>query len=173
MRTRIVIVACWSLAACSAVAYGNDLSPSKVFELASPSIVVVQAHDQSGTVTEIGSGVVISNGVVVSNCHVFTKAQTATIEYRHKTLPAELLYHDTAHDLCSFTVRGLTAPPIKMGSTTNLKVGEQAFAIGAPEGLELTLSGGLISSLRSIPGGVVLQVTTPDFGLCAHAAGAP
>lgn len=138
-----------------------ELTPSQVFQLDSPSIVVVQAHDTSGTMTELGSGVVIGKGVVVSNCHVFTKADTATILYGQKSLPAELLHGDVNHDLCSFTVKGLNAPPVQMGSTANLKVGQQAFAIGAPEGLQLTLSGGLISSLRKIPGGVVLQVTTP------------
>ena len=161
MRTRIFFGLGLLLAASVAQAGSVELTPSQVFELNSPSIVVVQAHDTSGTVTEMGSGVVISKDVVVSNCHVFTKADTATILYREKSLPAELLHGDVNHDLCSFTVKGLNAPAVQMGSTANLKVGEQAFAIGAPEGLQLTLSGGLISSLRNIPGGIVLQVTTP------------
>ena len=131
-------------AASATQAADDGLSPSKVFELASPSIVVIEAHDKAGAVIALGSGVAIGDGVVVSNCHVFTKADTATVRYRQKNVPAKLRYADVEHDLCSFTVAGLTAPPVRMGSTFQLKVGEPAFAIGAPEGLELTLSGGLI-----------------------------
>ncbi len=163
MQSRTIPGFCLLLAAFSAQAGKHALSPSKVFESASPSIVVVQARDKSGKVIEMGSGVVLRRNVVVSNCHVFTSANTdtATVQYGQKDLHASLLYADTDHDLCSFTVKGLTAPPVQMGSTSQLKVGESAYAIGAPEGLDLTLSGGLISSLRHIRDGVVLQVTTP------------
>ena len=48
-----------------AQAADEGLSPSKVFELASPSIVVIEAHDKAGAVIALGSGVAISEGVVV------------------------------------------------------------------------------------------------------------
>lgn len=161
MHTRLILGLVLLTAASAIKADGDNLSASRVFELASPSIVVVEAHDKEGVMVARGSGVVIANGVVVSNCHVFTKADTATVRYDQTNFPAALQYGDTAHDLCSFTVNGLPAPPVRMSSTPSLKVGQPAFAIGAPEGLELTLSGGLISSLRKLPDGVVIQMTTP------------
>jgi len=124
---------------------------------------VVEAFDAKGHAIEQGSGVVIAQGVVVSNCHVFEQADTATasVFYHHKRLPATLRYGDLEHDLCSFTVKGLVAPPVRMGATSALKVGENAYAVGAPEGLDLTLSNGIVSSLRKVPGGVVIQTTAP------------
>jgi hypothetical protein len=45
-------------------------------------------------------------------------------------------------------VSGLDAPPAVLGSTRGLKVGQPVYAVGAPRGLELTLSSGIVSSLR-------------------------
>ena len=35
------------------------------------------------------------------------------------------------------------------------------YAIGAPQGLDLTISEGIVSSLRDVPGGTVIQTTAP------------
>ena len=140
-----------------------ETTASGVFAADSPSIVVVKAIDESDHVLALGSGVVIARDVVVSNCHVFTENGTssASVFYRNKQFPAKLRYADPEHDLCSLTVPGLGAPPVKMRGTSAVEVGEDAYAIGAPEGYELTLSNGIISSLRHVPGGTIIQMTTP------------
>lgn len=138
-----------------------DLTPNQVFALDSPSVVVIHAIDAHGSYFAQGSGVVIAPSIVVSNCHVIEGAASAVVIYGKKHFPATLRYADKDRDLCAFTVTGLAAPPIRMGSTSLVKVGDSAYAIGAPEGLDLSLSGGLVSSLRHVPGGVVIQMTTP------------
>jgi cytochrome c-type biogenesis protein CcmH/NrfG len=47
--------------------------------------------------------------------------------------------------------RGLTAKPARLGQTKRLKVGEPVYAVGAPRGLELSLSDGIVSQLRGGP----------------------
>lgn len=142
---------------------GEQTTASRVFATASPSIVVVKAFDSQGKAIAQGSGVVIAKGIVVSNCHIFRQAGTksASVLYHDKRYPAALRYADPAHDLCSFTVKGLGAPPVPMRNATSLKVGENTYAIGAPEGLNLTLSSGLVSGLREAPDGTVIQTTAP------------
>lgn len=161
MRTLIMLAVCLLAAIPQAWAASTDLKPSQIFAADSPSIVVVVAYGQDGKPIAQGSGVVIAKDTVVSNCHVIEKADTAGVLYQSKRFAATLRYEDIERDLCSFTVKGLSAPPVSMGSTSQVQVGDAAYAIGAPEGLDLTLSGGLISSLRKIPDGVVLQMTTP------------
>ena len=161
MRTLIMLAVCLLAAMPPAWSASADLKPSQIFAADSPSIVVVVAYGEDGEAIAQGSGVVIYKDTVVSNCHVIEKANTASVLYRNKHFAATLHYEDSERDLCSFTVNGLSAPPVQLGSTSQVQVGDAAYAIGAPEGLELTLSGGLISSLRKIPGGVVLQMTTP------------
>lgn len=163
MRTLIVTVAGLCVAVPPTWAAAADTPASRVFAIDSLSIVVMNALDASGKTLALGSGVVIAEGVVISNCHVFSdaKTQSASASYRNKRFPATLQYADTERDLCSFTVNGVGAPPVKMRNAATLKVGEDAYAIGAPEGYVLTLSSGIISGLRELPGGSVIQMTTP------------
>ena len=159
----IAFVGAFSMVAASAWAAPPETTASRVFAVDSLSIVVVKAIDASDHVLALGSGVVIANGLVVSNCHVFTEngTESASVFYRNKRFLAKLRYVDPDHDLCSLAVPGLGAPPVKMRGTNALEVGEDAYAIGAPEGFDLTLSSGIISSLRQVPGGTIIQMTTP------------
>lgn len=149
------------LVAAHARAADGEMTPSAVFQAASRSIVVVETFDAEGQEVALGSGVVIAPGVVVTNCHVFKGSTVAQVRYQHDRLEAALRDSDTARDLCSLTVDMLTAPPARLGSASQAQVGDRVYAIGAPQGLELTLSDGLISSLRPLDGGNVLQVTAP------------
>jgi serine protease Do len=56
-------------------------------------------------------------------------------------------------------LQGYIAPAVVVGSTKSLKVGAKVYAIGAPKGLELTLSDGIVSSLREVEGGQYIQTT--------------
>ena len=161
MRTLITLTVCLLAMPSPAWSADTELKPSQVFAIDAPSIVLIKSFDNAGKAIALGSGVVIAKEIVVSNCHVVEKSATASVFYQHKRIAAKLLYADVERDLCAFIVKGLSAPPVRMGATSQVKVGDAAYAIGAPEGLELSLSGGLISSLRNVPDGVVLQMTTP------------
>jgi hypothetical protein len=139
----------------------SEMTPSAVFQAASPSIVVVETFDAERQAVALGSGVVIAPGVVVTNCHVFKGASMAQVRYQHHRLEATLRDSDLERDLCSLTVDALTAPPARLGSASQAQVGDRVYAIGAPQGLELTLSDGLISSLRPLGGRSILLVTAP------------
>ena len=58
---------------------------------------------------------------------------------------------DPDKDLCLLTAPGLTAKPARLGKAARLKVGEPVYAVGAPQGLELSLSEGIVSQLRGGP----------------------
>ena len=68
---------------------------------------------------------------------------------------------DPQHDLVQLRVPGLVASPVPIRPSTSLKTGERVYAVGAPEGFELTLSEGLISSLRPYEGIQLIQTTAP------------
>src|SRR5262249_36479782 len=54
------------------------------------------------------------------------------------------------YDLAVIRLQGATnlPPPIAVGSSTDLKVGQAAFAIGNPFGLDQSLTTGIISALK-------------------------
>jgi S1-C subfamily serine protease len=138
----------------SAPSLAADLTPAQIFRAASPSIVVVESYDEAGNSVAQGSGVSIADQQVVTNCHVFKDAVSAKVVYQARSLEASLRHSDPDRDLCTLLVPGLDAPAAKFGNTASLQVGERAYAIGAPQGFTLTLTDGLISSLRPMPGGV-------------------
>ena len=136
-------------------------TPAEVFSMASPSVVVVRALDAQGKVIGFGSGVVIAPAQVVTNCHVSDKGARVEVKSGPRALPASLRYADRERDLCQLAVPGLTAPAVKIGSVKQLKIGARVVALGAPRGLELSLSDGIVSALRGAGDASIIQTTAP------------
>jgi len=134
-------------------------TPEQIFEQASPSIVVVDIFDSKDEFIGQGSGVVISTGQVITNCHVAKRGKSRRVRQSGKKFSATMRYSDPSRDLCQLNVPDLQAPPVVMGTAKKLKVGQRVYAIGAPEDLELTLSEGLISSLRPHDGSEYIQTS--------------
>lgn len=138
---------------------GFALDASGVFAKVSLSVIVVDVLDGQGKVIGIGSGVAISKDEVITNCHVAQKGQSVQVRQSDKTYKATIHYADPDRDLCQLTVPDLQAVPIGLGSAKILKVGQRVYAIGAPKGFELTLSEGLVSSLRDYEGSQYIQTS--------------
>ncbi|HSC80391.1 MAG TPA: trypsin-like peptidase domain-containing protein [Chitinolyticbacter sp.] len=133
------------------------LSSSELFDTASPSIVVVVGRNGDTQLSSLGSGVVIERGEVVTNCHVVAQTPDVKVLYQGKDYSARVRYQDHGHDLCQLSVSGLDAPAARLGGP--LRVGNKVFALGAPQGLELSLSEGIVSSLRDFDKAKLIQTT--------------
>jgi S1-C subfamily serine protease len=136
-------------------------SAENVFSEAAPSIARVNVMDDTDRTVGTGSGVVIDNGIVVTSCHVAKLGTKLAVKFGELVLPATIRLADEEYDLCRLAVSGLRAPPVKIGSVASLRTGQKVYAIGAPAGLELTISEGIVSSLRRIDEGTVIQTTAP------------
>lgn len=136
-------------------------TPAEIFSMVSPSVVVVRALDAHDKVISLGSGVVIASAQVVTNCHVTEKGARLEVKSGLLTLPADLRYSDRERDLCQLAVPGLTAPSVKIGSVKQLKIGARVVALGTPQGLELSLSDGIVSALREAGDASIIQTTAP------------
>lgn len=136
-------------------------SPADVFEGVSGSVVVVYGKDPKGKVISLGSGVTLAASEVATNCHVVDEASDLSVRHMGVEYPAARQHSDYDRDVCSLVVPGLKAKVAQLGTTQALKVGQRVYVIGAPYGLELTLSEGIISSLREVQGGRYIQITAP------------
>jgi len=136
------------------------MTPQQIFAKDSPSIVVVKTYNATGQPLKLGSGVVIARGQVVTNCHVVKDGVTLQVMQGKVAYSASLHFSDTDRDLCQLSVPQLTAPPVSMGDAKTLQPGASVVAIGAPEGLELTISSGLVSSLRDFGDGTKIIQTS-------------
>jgi hypothetical protein len=68
---------------------------------------------------------------------------------------------DASRDLVLLQVKGLTAPSLPIGESKNVAIGEEAFVIGNPQGLEGTISQGIVSGLRKVSNMEIIQITAP------------
>jgi len=127
------------------------LTASQVYEQVKDSVVVVKAFDQKGKPVGLGSGVMLPSGDVVTNYHVVKAGAMYMVGRGQQDTLATLKAGDPDKDLCLLTAPGLTAKPARLGRSARLKVGEPVYAVGAPQGLELSLSEGIVSQLRGGP----------------------
>ena len=127
------------------------LTASQVYDQVKDSVVVVKAYDKKGKPVGLGSGVRLPSGDVITNYHVVKAGARYTVGRGKQAAPATLKAGDPDKDLCLLTAPGLTAKPARLGRAARLKVGEPVYAVGAPQGLELSLSEGIVSQLRGGP----------------------
>jgi tetratricopeptide (TPR) repeat protein len=127
------------------------LTASQVYEQVKDSVVVVKAYDQKGKLAGLGSGVMLPSGDVITNYHVAKAGVRYTVGQGKQSVPVTLKAGDPDKDLCLLAAPGLTAKPARLGQAARLKVGEPVYAVGAPQGLELSLSEGIVSQLRGGP----------------------
>lgn len=143
------------------VSHNGPMSAEALFAQASSSIVRVNVMAANGAQLKIGSGVVIGPGKVITNCHVTNGGASIRVKSGNSQLDANVNISDEQHDLCQLSVSGLGAPAVAVGHSSNLRVGQKVYAIGSPMGLDLTISDGMISSLRETSEGAVIQTTAP------------
>jgi S1-C subfamily serine protease len=98
-----------------------------------------------------GSGFVWDDlGHVVTNNHVIQGASEAIIRLNDgRSFNAVLVGSSPAHDLAvlHISVAFDRPPPVPIGTSADLRVGQKVFAIGNPFGLDYTLTSGLVSAL--------------------------
>jgi S1-C subfamily serine protease len=136
-------------------------SGEELFADLSRSIARITIYDVSGRAVGIGSGVVVGNGTIVTSCHVASAGGTLQVKVGAEQYSASVEVADEEYDLCRLSVGGLTAPAVALGTVESLRTGQKVYAIGAPQGLDLTISDGIVSALRDLPQGKVIQTTAP------------
>ena len=133
----------------------NAQDLSKLFEQLDASVVTIEVVEykvQNQQLTSsggLGSGVVISkDGLIMTAAHVVESANEISVKLQDGTsFPADVISSSTAADVSLLKLR--TVPknliPAKVGSSKDSNIGEQILIIGAPRGLEHSLSVGHIS----------------------------
>lgn len=144
----------------------DEQSTIDIFEKNSSSVVYITTVERvrnlwTRNVQEVpsgtGSGFIWDKaGHIVTNNHVVEGHKTAKVRLAdQRTFDALVVGTSADHDLAVLKLTNTTdtPPPILIGSSADLKVGQKVFAIGNPFGLDHTLTSGIISALgRSIDG---------------------
>src|SRR2546425_8704588 len=167
-----------------------ERSTIELFERVSPSVVQVVARTAAGQAlpTEADAGPAQSGtgfiwdeaGHVVTNDHVVEGTDAVAVRFASgQTARAKILGTAPHYDLAVLELDSTRSlpPPIAIGSSADLKVGQLVFAIGNPFGLDQSLTTGIISALkRRLPtssGREIADVIQTDAAINPGNSGGP
>ena len=132
-------------------ASSGGASLSSLYDECYPSYVAISITSELGT-GGAGSGIIMTDdGFIATNYHVVEDAESINvILYDGTTVPAEYIDGDELNDIAIIKIdkRGLKAAAI--GSSADVKVGDQVMAIGTPHSIQYrgTMTSGYISAIN-------------------------
>jgi putative serine protease PepD len=110
--------------------------------------------ESSAAQVDTGSGIVLNReGLIVTNDHVVQGADKITVSLdgeEGRTRTATVVGEDAPLDLAVLRIdaSGLTLHPLTLAASKSVEVGDPAYAIGNPFGLNWTLTTGIVSALH-------------------------
>jgi hypothetical protein len=142
-----------------------DIKTTKIVKDNLSKIVMIITFDSNDQPLSIGSGFYISDdGAVATNYHVIESAASAIIKEiggTNKFSVDSVVNLNAGYDIAILKINKSTVS-VKIGDENKLEVGESIVAIGNPEGLEGTVSEGIISGFRKITDDFrIMQITAP------------
>ncbi len=168
----------------------DEQNTIEIFKLASPSVVYISTLQRvidpwtrnilsvpKGT----GSGFIWDKaGHVVTNNHVIQGASEAVVRLNDgRSYHAVLVGASPSHDLAVLRINVPfgSPPPVAIGTSGDLQVGQKVFAIGNPFGLDYTLTTGIVSALdRSLTeetGATIKHLIQTDAAINPGNSGGP
>lgn len=143
-----------------------------VAEKVLPSIVGIQIEynvssyfgRSTSTATATGSGIIISeDGYILTNNHVVDTNATSSNSYYQVSeaksikvsiyndeteYDAKIVGKDDQTDLAVIKIEKTGLTPAEIGNSSSVRIGEFAMAVGSPQGLETSVTCGVISALN-------------------------
>ncbi|MBR1171715.1 S1C family serine protease [Bradyrhizobium liaoningense] len=185
----------WAAPSARAVEQRGPLSDGEkatidIFERVSPSVVQVAARSAASPLMgEEGQGgggasgtgfVWDGEGHLVTNNHVIANGGEIAVRFASgEVAQVDLVGTAPNYDLAVLRIRSVRQlpSPIALGSSSDLKVGQSAFAIGNPFGLDQSMTSGIISALkRRLPthgGREIANVIQTDAAINPGNSGGP
>ncbi len=141
--------------------FGQSEGTAKdVYKRSEQSVFLIYLNDSGGTPTALGSAFLVAPRTLITNAHV-VDAGSPVLAVGPVRIPVHVVRKDSKNDLAVLSVDvDLTSKPLPL-SRTKVSPGDEIFAIGNPEGLEKTISQGIVSGVRTIDSRELLQVTSP------------
>lgn len=157
----------------AAVAEANQ--PSVVSITVKAPATAAKAEDAGS----VGSGFVLDarSGYLLTNAHVVKDAKEVTVMFANKRkATATVVGKDERTDVAVLQVlptyrEGLRA--VKLGDPNGLRVGEPVAAMGAPFGLDMTVTGGIVSAKNRNLGAQFVPFIQTDAAINPGNSGGP
>ncbi len=133
---------------------------SKVYQDASPSVFLISVRDSTGSPVSIATAFLIKTNLLITNLHAVTGG-TVYLEQGGLRVPGTIEARDPANDLALIKVNiDISAKPLSFAANAP-SVGDTVMIISNPEGLERSLTTGIVSGVRELNARKLLQITAP------------
>jgi serine protease Do len=135
-----------------------------------------EGDGDSGPARGMGSGFIVdANGLILTNAHVVDGADEVVVKLiDQREFKAKVLGSDKTTDVAVLKIEATGLPAVRTGSVAKTRVGEWVVAIGAPYGLEHTVTSGIVSAKsRSLPGDAVVPFIQTDAAVNPGNSGGP
>ncbi|AIJ48901.1 peptidase [Comamonas testosteroni TK102] len=123
-----------------------------------------------------GSGFIVSSdGVILTNAHVVRGAKEVTVKLNdRREFRAKVLGADPKTDVAVLKIDASGLPTVKLGQTSQLRVGDWVLAIGSPFGFENSVTAGVVSAKgRSLPDDSFVPFLQTDVAINPGNSGGP
>ncbi len=168
----------------------DEQSTVAAFRSASPSVVFITSKQVSRGLFRLsameisedaGSGFIWdANGYIVTNYHVVQNSATIQVALADQSLwQAQRVGTDPDKDIAVLKIEAPSnlLPPIAIGTSNDLRVGQRVYAVGNPFGYDQTMTAGIISGLgreiKSITNRPIKGVIQTDAPLNPGNSGGP
>lgn len=141
--------------------FGQNSDPAeRVYKSSENSVFLVYLNDSGGNPDALGSAFLVTSNLLITNAHV-VEAGSPVLAVGPVRVPLKVVRIDKTNDLAILSVDlSLVSKPLTL-SSDGPSPGEQVFAVGNPEGLEKTISQGIVSGIRRLDDRDLLQITSP------------
>ena len=123
-----------------------------------------------------GSGFILTNdGVIMTNAHVVEGSSDLTVTLQDKRqFKAKIIGVDSKTDVAVLKINASGLTPVKIGDSSQVKVGEWVVAIGSPFGFESSVTKGIVSAIgRSLPDETLVPFIQTDVPINPGNSGGP
>lgn len=139
----------------------QELTARQIVRQSVPSVVVIESEDIKGKPLALGSGFFVGKDIVATNYHVIEGASRLLV----KIVGSTQIYKvqgtvgiDKDIDLVLLKASEMNGRPLRIGNSEATEAGDIVYVIGNPDGLEGSLSHGIVSAKRGYD---LLQITAP------------
>jgi Trypsin-like peptidase domain len=152
-----------ALTAFHSAVLAQEAAPARIARENLPAVVTLIAIDEHDQTLALGSGFFITrDGVLVTNAHVVGGAAKIIVRWRGRTGTAvRILNFARKYDLVTVQTSFDETPAVRLADSDAVIIGQDVIVLGSPQGLEGTVSTGIVGGLRTLGSAKLLQITAP------------